>query len=81
MLDGLLLIAAWNMIFDQGTLVEGSILLLGNQIKVVSSTLSASYSGCADNSMKGTPSASVSHSFKCGLSGGTYGGRGGIGIS
>ena len=58
-------------------------VLLANELIIEKeSMISSQNCGCSFfGDTPGTPSLFVSHSFSCGLNAGSYGGRGGIGIS
>lgn len=63
--------------------LKGNIAIVSNDLRIDSvSTVVSQNAGCNFfGDIKGIPSLFVSHSFSCGLNAGSYGGRGGIGIS
>lgn len=67
----------------QKSTLKGNIVLVANQLSVVSESLLATQNGGCSffGGIPGTPSLFVSHSFSCGLNAGSYGGRGGVGIA
>lgn len=73
---------ATTMIIEKST-IKGNVILLADYLNITSeSMISSQNSGCTfSNNTIGTPNLFVSHSFNCGLNAGSYGGRGGIGIS
>jgi hypothetical protein len=79
---GTQIIIADRIIIEKST-AKGNTILLANDIKIQKeSTVSSYNSGCTFSAdIIGSPSLFVSHSFDCGLNAGSFGGRGGIGIS
>lgn len=70
-------------IYVEKSTVKGNVVMVGNGVYIAKdSVISSQTAGCTFNGdIPGMPSLFVSHSFSCGLGGGSFGGRGGVGIS
>jgi hypothetical protein len=67
--------------FDRCEKVFGNILSVSDTFSVYNDTkIGTMNSGCQPNESPGSPILFISQSFECGLNGGSYGGRGGIGL-
>jgi len=67
--------------FERCPKVYGNIVVVSDSLSVLNnSRIGTIDSGCGFNGSPGTPILFLSQSFECGLNGGSYGGRGGIGI-
>jgi hypothetical protein len=72
-----------DVMIIEKTTVKGNTVILSNDVTIQKeSTISTYNSGCSfTGDIIGSPSLFVSHSFNCGLNAGSFGGRGGVGIS
>ena len=62
-------------------LVAANAFFISEKIDILDSVVSTEGSGCGYNKNEGFPQIFISHTYTCGLNAGSYGGRGGIGIS
>lgn len=76
-----LFVVARNIGIKNGSLIDSTTLMITNTLVVYDSVISANNSGCQDYTTPGSPHDFISHSFDCGLNAGSFGGKGGIGVS
>lgn len=71
-----------KVMITRNTILRGNLAIYSTKVTVTtSSTLSSIFSGCKKHDgMKGSSGFFISHSFECGQTGGSHGGRGGIGL-
>ena len=73
---------AQNITLSSTSSINGNILIVSDELSILDGTvIDTLASGCGFNGSPGTPILFASQSYSCGLNGGSYGGRGGVGIN